>query len=183
MKERAATAEREYDERIAEIDRLNRLAEAARKQRDVASIIEAQEMDDEAQRMLLVARCRSARVQRDLRPFLDEGHWQPGDRGPNVRFDAGPISYKAMTRLGALEPTVDGVKMLLTVVNERGVAGISEPYGIGSGGGHPDKERTKWGYNVFFDRLTQDQVAEVRRIQALLIELGPTLVEEGMLAE
>ncbi len=183
IKERAAAAEREYAERIAEIDRLNRLAEAARKQRDVESIIEAQEIDDEAQRMLLVAKCRSASVQRDLRPFLDEGTWQPGDKGPNVRFDAEPISHKALLELGALEETIDGVKRLLIVANAKGVSDLNGLlYGIKSGRGHPDKERTKWGYNVYFHKLTQDQVNEVRRIQAQLIELGPTLVEEGMLA-
>ena len=183
MKERAAAALREYEERIAEIDRVNRLAEAARKQRDVASQIEAQEMDDEAQRMLLVARCRSASVQRDLRPFLDAGVWQPGDSRTTRRLEAGPMSYQALLAFGALEDNMEGLQSLLGIANARGCNMVNNRvHGIKGPNGHPDADRTKWGYDVTFSKLSREQLAEVQRIQKLLIELGPTLVEEGMLA-
>jgi len=46
---------------------------------------------------------------------------------------------------------------------------------------HLDVDRPKWGYPLRWKDYSRDQIEEVRRIQALLIELGPTLVEEGML--
>lgn len=183
LREQLAAAQREYDERLAAIARENRLAEAERGRRDVEADIAAREIDQEALRLDLVARCRSASVQRDLRPFLAAGTWQPGDRQPNQRLEEGPMSFRALMEFGALNPDMQGLEMLLGVANARGNNRANYSlHGIRSGGGHPDKSRPKWGYGDQLSRLTQEQVTEVRRIQQLLIELGPTLVEEGMLA-
>ncbi|MFG0305751.1 MAG: hypothetical protein ACF8Q5_06005 [Phycisphaerales bacterium JB040] len=183
LQEQLAAAEREYLERLAAIERQDRLAAAERGRRDTEAEIEAGQIDEDAERMRLVAKCRSARVQRDLKPFLDLGYWQPGDDKTTTRFEETPMSYSAIVQFGALQEDAMGLQMLLGIANANGMARANAKLpGIGTGQGHPDKERTKWGYIATWERLSREQIAEVRRIQQLLIELGPTLVEEGMLA-
>ena len=183
LMEQVAAAEQEFEERLAAIVRSDKIADAERARRDIDANIEARGIAEEAKAIDLVARCRSATVQRDLRPFLANGIWQPGDRQPNHRFDEGPMSYRSLLEFGALNPDVRGLEMLLGVANARGNTRANHSlHGMRSGGGHPDKTRPKWGYSESYDKLNQEQVAEVLRIQRLLIELGPTLVEEGMLA-
>ena len=183
LKEQVAAAEREYQERLAAIDRENQLAAVERERRDVQADVAARQIAEDAKQIDLVARCHSASVLRDLKPFTSEGLWQPGDKGPNQRADKEPMSYRALLEFGALNPDLDGLQMLLGVANARGCTRANHIlYGIRSGQGHPDQTRPKWGYSDTWSKLTEDQAAEVRRIQALLIELGPTLVEEKMLA-
>lgn len=180
LQEQLAAAKRDYEERLAEIARRDRIAAAERGRRDVQADVAAREIEDEARRLDLVARCRSASVQRDLRPFLDHGVWQPGDRGPNERIESGPISYSRLAAFGALNPDKEGLQLLLGVANAN-----SSEVAVNRGtwvGRHIDDERTKWGYPMHWNRLTREQIQEISRVQKLLIELGPTLVEEGMLA-
>jgi hypothetical protein len=181
LQEQLAAAERVYQERLATIARMDRIAEAERGRRDVEAEVKAREIDEDARRLDLVAKCRSAAVQRDLKPFLDHGVWQPGDRRPNERIEAGPMSYSQLVAFGALNPTVEGLQLLLGVANAN-----SSEHAIHRGtlfaGKHMDTDRMKWSYPTSWSRLTRDQVRELDRIQKLLIELGPTLVEEGLLA-
>lgn len=182
-REQLAAAKREYVERLAVIARESKIADAERGRRDVEADIEAREIEAEANRLDLVARCRSAAVLRDLKPFLDEGVWQPGDRQANLRIDPEPMSWSALSAAGALNPDADGWKALLAVANVNGcdqtrLRGLL----LAPGGRHADTARTKWSYNRAWTRLKPEEIREVRRIQQLLIELGPTLVEEGMLA-
>jgi len=145
---------------------------------------EATAIRDDARRVELVAKANSAAVQRDLAPFLAEGTWQPGDFERNVRFDRTPMSWSKIQSDGALSPDLNGLQRLLEIANAQGCfprGGQSRGYYRNRE--HLDAHRPKWGYPQYWKNLSEDQIQEVRRIQALLIELGPTLVEEGMLAK
>lgn len=183
LRERLAASQREMDERLAAIERENKLAEAERMRRDAEADAEARGIRADARRTELVAKCNSPEVQADLKPFLDEGTWQPGDFKQNMRFEMAPMSFSKIKADGALEDNKNGLQRLLEIANGQGCF----PRGGRNAGywqnrEHLDVDREKWGYPQYWKHLTRDQIMEVRRIQALLIELGPTLVEEGMLA-
>lgn len=184
LQEQLAAAKRDYEERLAEIARRNRVAEAERGRRDVQADVRAREIEENARRLDLVAQCQSAVVQRDLKPFLAEGLWQPGDRELNARIDRKPMSLSALRSVGALNPDVQGLQALLAVANTVGSdrAGMEGVLIEAKRYRHMDTDRPKWSYNREWTKLTSEQVQEVRRIQSLLIELGEVMAEEGMLA-
>lgn len=181
LQEQLAAAEREYQERLATIARMDRIEEAERGRRDMQAEVRAREIDEDARRLDLVAKCRSAAVQRDLKPFLDHGVWQPGDRQPNQRLESGPMSYSKLVAFGALNNDIRGLQLLLGVANANS-SELAHNFGTMFAGKHMDDERLKWSYSRRWSDLSREQVRELDRIQKLLIELGPTLVEEGLLA-
>lgn len=84
---------------------------------------------------------------------------------------------------GALVDDINGYQRLLEIANAQGCfprGGRNSGYYVKRE--HLDSDRPKWGYPQYWKNLSTDQIQEVRRIQALLIELGPTLVEEGLLS-
>lgn len=182
LRERLAASQREMEERLAEIERQNQLAEAERMRRDAEAGAEARAIRQDARRVELVAKCNSPEVQADLAPFLAEGTWQPGDPRPNMRIDSTPMSLSKLRAFGALDQDIDGIKNMLNVANNLGCTPKANgPNGL-RGSSHIDTQRPKWGYPRKFDDLSSNDIAEIRRVQLLLIELGDTLVEEGMLA-
>jgi len=179
LRERLAASHREMDERLAAIEREDRLAEAERMRRDAEANAEARDIREDAQRTEFIAKCNSPQVKRDLAPFLAEGNWQPGDKKSNARLDMAPMSYSKIKSDGALADSVEGLQRFLEIVN----ANCSRRGYYTRNNQHYDTHRPKWGYTRHWDRLTQEQIDEARRVQALLRELGPTLVELGMLTE
>ena len=179
LRERLAASQREMDERLAAIERENKLAEAERMRRDAEANAEARDIREDAQRTELISKCNSPQVQRDLKPFLDKGTWQPRDNKPGLRIDMLPMSYSLIESDGALADDANGLQRLLEIANANG---SSKNYYCRNNK-HYDTHRHKWGYPRRWQTLSQDQIDEVRRIQALLRDLGPTLVELGMLSE
>ena len=120
---------------------------------------------------------------RDLAPFLARGTWQPNQRaGQQGSAAPGPISFSALMEVGALADYQQGLMQLLAVSNAQGCAGAKSLIHWHQNNRHQDRERTKWGYPRQFRSLTASDQDEVRRIQKLLSELGPTLVDLGLLA-
>ena len=184
LRERLAASQREMDERLAAIERENKLAEAERMRRDAEANAEARDLREDAQRTELISKCNSPQVQRDLAPFLKEGIWQPGDFKTNARLDKAPMSFSKIQADGALADNKNGLQLFLDIVNQRGChprGGRERRYSLHNK--HIDTDRTKWGYPMDWKNLTQEQIQEARRVQTLLRELGPTLVELGMLSE
>lgn len=179
LRERLAASQREMDERLAVIERENKLAEAEMMRRDAQANAEARDIREDAQRTELISKCNSPQVQRDLAPFLAEGIWQPGDKESNARLDRAPMSYSKIQADGALADDVNGLQCFLEIVNGNGSRKLS----YCRNNKHYDNIRPKWGYTRHWDRLTREQVEEARRVQSLLRELGPTLVELGMLSK
>lgn len=179
LRERLDASQREMDERLAAIERENKLAEAERMRRDAQANAEARDIREDAQRTELIAKCNSPQVQNDLAPFLTEGIWQPGDKTSNARLDMAPMSYSKIQADGALANDVTGLQRFLEIVNANG----SRKLTYCDDNKHYDNIRPKWGYTRHWDRLSREQVAEAQRVQSLLRELGPTLVELGMLSK
>lgn len=182
LRERLAASQREMDDRLAEIERQNKLAEAERMRRDAQAGAEAQGIQQDARRVELVAKCNSPEVQNALAPFLAEGLWQPGDLKRNIRFEKAPMSLSKIRSDGALVDDINGYQRLLEIANAQGCfprGGRNSGYYVNRE--HLDSDRPKWGYPQYWKNLSTEQIQEVRRIQSLLNELGPTLVDEGML--
>lgn len=105
-----------------------------------------------------------------LAPFLAKGYLRPdGSRnatsfkGNYDSVESVAISYKDLVELGALSRTGSGCDVLYSVGSDR-----------------RDTMRTRWTrvHNWREDSRTREMVPEA---QKLLIELGPTLAELGML--
>lgn len=169
QKQQAVEAEIRFKDLMAELERTRILAEARRKAEDVSADIEKKRIEEAALKQQRFQKCQSPEVQQLLAPFLAKGYWQPGDRiGSNI--DLKPISYSKLTAFGALQPTADGVRKLLQVATK------DIKYGIF------DKVRPRWPYTADMRKIKAEQLEEVKKAQALLIELGEVMVEKGMLS-
>lgn len=180
--ERMAAVQREYDDRVAAVRRETMLAEADRARLDAEAAARTRDIEADAKRIELVQRAHSPQVQQDLKPFLAKGLWQPGDATARENLESRPMSFSRIQADGALEPSKQGLIQLVSIANGTYVLGRQGPlYFPGGARPHIDDMRPKWSYPRNFDNVTNEQYQEVQRIQALLRELGPTLVEEGLL--
>ena len=169
QKQQAVEAEIRYKDLTAELERARLLAEARRKAEDVSADIEKRKIEEAALKQQRIQKCQSPEVQQLLAPFLTKGYWQPGDKiGSNV--DLKPISFSKLTGFGALQPTASGIQKLLQVATK------DIKYGIF------DKVRPRWPYTSDMRKIKAEQLEEVKKAQALLIELGEVMVEQGMLS-
>lgn len=129
--------------------------------------VEAKHERDMAKQKL-IERCKDAKVQQVLAPFLAEGYWQPQGRTTKK----GPMSLKGLEAYGALASGDRGIVLLVKAVCD------------------PDNDRPKWGLRIpnepvkrSLERMTPEHIETANEAQRYLRELGPTLVELGMLAE
>ena len=148
---------------ISEAKRVAATAEVERTKVD----LEAEALRTKAEKERLRAKYRSTEVQQDLAIFLAKGYSQPiqaGLGGFERTGTLGPVSFSRLKTSGALDPSPTGLSKLLRVGSEpaRG------------------NDRPKWKFHPF--ELRQDSEPFVRRVQGLLNELGPVLVEDGLLA-
>ena len=179
----AAEAEEARLNLLAETEHMQRLEAANRRLQEELSKADERDTIDNAERVRLEQLARSPSVQRDLAPFFARGTWQPNQRASQQGSAApGPISFGALKEVGALAEDQQGLMQLLAVANAQGCAGAKSLIHWHQNNRHQDRERTKWGYPRQFRSLTAADQDEVRRIQKLLNELGPTLVDLGLLA-
>lgn len=116
----------------------------------------------------LRAKAKSADVQLDLAIFLAKGYTQPGAGGSGFftkTAEYAPVSFTRLKTGGYLDESTDGLKKLLRL------------------GAEPNfnNDRPKWKFNAF--RLDAANEEFLKRVQAELRELGPVLVEEGLLSK
>lgn len=160
-----ARLQRERDELRRELEQLNLQQE--KKQAEHERSIEKQK---------LAEKCNDPKVRQALAPFLAEGYWQPVNAGYSINgqrvSQKAPMSLKVLTAAGALAPGDRGLVTLIKAV------------------GSPKNDRPGWGFRAVNEdyqrtlkRLTPEQIETARQAQQYLIELGPTLVELGQLAE
>lgn len=161
---RRAAAEIRYQDLQSELERTRKAAEAERTVKDSRAEIERKDKLADAEKQQKIQKAQSAEVRALLAPFLAEGYAQPGRAAGG--FDKGPVSFKAIQAYGALDPSTTGLKQLHNLGNNKTL----------------DKERPRWGHSFPFSSIQPSQRDQVRKAQDLLRELGPTLVELGMLA-
>lgn len=148
----------------------NMIKEAKRK-RD-AELARLKKVEDDlrlaAEKATLVAEARSDEVQRLLQPFLARRNVQPRLAGSSVQWrhtvDQQPMSLLALENVGALAETVQGLSTLARV------------------GSHHELSSPRWDYNSSPRTWSADTQDRLKQVQELLRRLGPTLVDERMLA-
>lgn len=133
----------------------------------------AHQRDMDKQR--LEEKCKDPKVQQLLAPFITPGYWQPTTgnvAGGRRSTEKAGVSLKVLTDAGALVPGDDGVILLIK-------AACSSK-----------NDRPTWGVKIanetrqaLLRRMTPAQIENAKEAQALLRELGPTLVELGKLSE
>lgn len=160
----------EEDNRAAELKRKEEGAAATRHAEDVDAKIDRDATVSAADKKVLEQRCRDPKVKLLLAPFLSEGYLRPDGTYNAVSFKGNydtvkpvPISLKDLAELGALSQTGAGCDALYSI-----------------GADPRDELRTRWpgAHDWRKDSRTRDLVPKA---QKLLIELGPTLAELGML--
>ena len=115
---------------------------------------------DEAQKVELRKKASDPALQAKLAPFIT-----PGSKGVyKDSYDQQPLSYSELQNYGALAPTVEGLDKLVFIGTNLG-----------------DRVRPRWKINRVLYRKHNDQLAMVKEVQQLLIELGPVLVEMKLL--
>lgn len=161
-REALAEVQRQYDEKIRDIDRKNEEAKVARHEKDVAAEEQVGKRTDAAEYARKKATAQRTDVQELLKPFTTPGYhrWRAGDT-----MDRQPVSLKALQALGALDPSTQGLNRLLEIGLDKG-----------------DKERPRFGYPGGWNKLNPGQKEELKAIQNHLIDLGEVMVELKMLA-
>ena len=115
------------------------------------------------------ARAGQRDVQLQLAAFLTPGYYTPYPAGASAdqqrSFDRKPVSYGKLKELGALNPTLDGLNTFVAIGAYRG----------------NDRPRLDIRYNN--SRWPRDDglMQQAKQIQAIMIELGPSLVEMGLM--
>lgn len=160
--EALAEVQRQYDEKLRDIDRKNEAAKVASHEKDVAAEKEAGTRTDAAEYERKKATAQRTDVKELLKPFTTPGYRQVNGK---ASYDRQAVSLKDLQASGALDASPQGLNKLLA---------------IGLDGG--DKERPRFGYPNAWKKLSPQQKDELKAIQNHLIDLGEVMVELKLLA-
>jgi hypothetical protein len=127
---------------------------------DTKTQVAVQDAADEARKVQLRKKASDPLIQAKLAPFITPGYIQVYQ----TSYDKKPFSYKELQSFGALNPDFDGLDRLVAVATAAN-----------------DKVRPHWKFNKKFYRTRPNDLEMVKEAQQLLIELGPVLVEMGLL--
>ena len=117
--------------------------------------------NDETRKVAYRAKLKDPNVLSQLAPLTTPGFLQVGDQNS---FDRQPISYSALMQSGAFGRTDAGLQRLIHVVaNGR------------------DKDRPRLRFSAGW-KNRPDEREQIAALQQLVIELGPTMVEQGLLS-
>ena len=159
LAEAKVKAARILEEANAQKDKQEREQLVRNAERKVA----AEQAADDALKVQLRAKAKDPKIQAKLAPFTTPGYVQFGSDS----YDKAPLSYSGLMQYGALSQSKTGLQKLATVAKLR-----------------EDKVRPRWHFRIDqpsgWDKTTSDREM-VMEAQQLLIELGPTLVEMGLL--
>ena len=119
------------------------------------------QIQDEALKIKLRERAAKPEIKSRLAPYLSPGYFIPPSE---VGYDKKPMSYSALRAAGALDPSMKGLRMFISV-------------GINPRNDRPRLSR-EFQYTWWNSASLQDQAKE---LQQLMIELGPTFVDMGIM--
>ncbi|MCK4341621.1 MAG: hypothetical protein KAY37_07860 [Phycisphaerae bacterium] len=160
---RRIAAEVAYDDAIAELERMRAEAKTKRDVADIESKLARNDQLGAAQHEERMAKAQSPEVQALLSPFITKAYSQPGKKTGARKTG---VSLSALRATGALQPTVKGLTKLHRLGTKK----------------QEDKERPRWGFASYFNRMSPEDREQLQKAQDYLNELGDTLVELGMLA-
>ena len=149
------------NEEKAEWERAMKKREAEQKIKETETKIAVQTKTEEARNMELRKKASDPEVQNKLAPFITPGYWQT--KAVGFSTEKKPLSLTQLQAKGALAPTTAGLHALVEVATSPN-----------------DRVRPRWKVPAGWVKKP-DQFEMVKEAQALLIELGPVLVEMKML--
>lgn len=156
-------AEKRFQDTMAELERLRKDADIKRQVDDMQANITREQTLNNAKKQEQFAKLHTTEVQNLMIYFTTKGYWQPGKRGAS--YEHSPVSYSQLQAYGALVQNADGLSKLLTAMNSY----------------HNDRPQfCQRGKNL--KGLSNEEHQKLVTIQKFLIELGPLMVEEKMLA-
>jgi hypothetical protein len=159
---KAAAILRESNEMLEARRREQEIKDAESKAKDTQTQLASKKISDEANHQKLLAKASDPQVQSKLAPFITAGYLQ----GREIQMEKKPLSLTVLQSEGALEPTKDGMIKLAHIATTK-----------------QDKVRPRMALRVGTMWLKNpEQIEEVKEAQSLLIELGPVLVEKGLLS-
>jgi hypothetical protein len=166
----AEQQDRETLEMFAEEREWN--AEQAARQRALdaerASAEEEAKQKSLHEKELLIERARSTEVANLLAPLFHPRDVQPRMSGASLRLrktlETKPMSLSALQAIGALDSGIDGLKRLASAGGDRE---LSDP---------------KWSVHSQPGNWSDGDKKMLQDAQRMLVELGPTLVEVGLLS-
>lgn len=180
MKEKQVREAGELERKVeeAKLDKLRstRLAEAGRIQTDAditkekgKDAVAAEKAKLERERQL--KKIQTPEVKQTLAPLLTPGYHQPfrykaGALGIERTAKKQPVSFSRLQEVGALEQTIHGLGELADIT-----------------GSKADDVRPRLVLPAYTDWWSTAQQEKIQKVQDLLIELGPVLVEEGLLSK
>lgn len=146
------------EEAKSELDLKER--EAALKLAETKTKVSVQTKENEAKNAVLRQKASDPNVQAEISPFITPGYLQVRTTGVEKK----PFSYSELKTYGALNPDLAGLSKLVRLA------------------AHPsDKVRPRWEMNFKLFQRVPSELEKAKSAQALLIELGPVLVEMGLL--
>lgn len=134
--------------------------EAELKVQEAKTKVVVQKNEDEATKVLLRQKASDPQVLAELAPFTTPGYWNLR----SLAADKKPLSYTALQTSGALTEGMRGLQQLVNIATS----------------GY-DKVRPRWDMNRQLWVRKPDLIEKVKGTQKLLVELGPVLVEKGLL--
>ena len=147
----------------AELIRLQALAEKSKTDMESSNLV------SKIHKSELRAKASQPDIQAQLAPFLKPGIWIPSTSGAKTadRFDieARPMSLSKLNEMGALTHSQPGLRTFVSI-------------GMSHNNDRPHLDG-RFKFSLWYTKA--DSVAEASRLQALLIELGPTFVDMGLL--
>jgi len=153
--------------KLAEVDRIQTDAGiTTQKGKDVVA-----EEKAKVERERLLKKAKTNEVKQALAPFLTPGYHQPfrygaGALGMERAVKKEPVSLSKLQAVGGLEQTITGLQELAGVACSK-----------------DDDVRPRWGCGGYAPWWSTGQQEVVQKAQDLLVELGPILVEEGLLSK
>jgi hypothetical protein len=160
VQEDLAAQQRALDEREARLKNELQEREAQLKVAESKTRVAVATQEDEARKVVLRQKASEPAVLAELAPFLTPGYYQID----SLTTDLKPLSYTKIMNAGALANDVRGLTTLLKI------AWTSA-----------DRVRPRWKMNPQLFLRHPDEVERIKRVQQLLLELGPVLVEMGKL--
>ena len=162
-----ADAQREADAIRAKIKEEQAQAERDRQEREARLKVEetktqvaVQQKEDQARTLVLRQKASDPAVQAKLAPFITPGYYQFN----TISSEMVPLSYTRLQNSGALNPGLMGWQKLVSIASDS-----------------KDRVRPRWKMIPRSFIKHPDQVETIKEVQELLIELGPVLVEMGLL--
>lgn len=119
---------------------------------------------DEAERLKLLRKSEDPAILAKLKPFTTPGYWQPRGKA----FERQPISYSQLQSVGALNKDARSLQQFVDVMWTKN---------------DDERPRVRIGATARSWDDTSAGIDRITEIRNLIIELGPTLVEQGKLAK